>query len=397
MAPARLEILFQKFISKTCTPAEKQELAEIILSNEQPELVNTILLQLWEQTGTEQDMDISKANDIFNDIIGASAKDQAKVISIRPRRFRWWAAASVLLLLAIGGYFIVNRKQAGKTDLAVNKPVQTIQAPQTNRATITTASGQTIYLDSAANGQLAMQGNISLTKLADGQIAYASTGSQLTTATQYNTLSNPRGSKVIDMMLADGSHVWLNAGSSLTFPVAFTGNERKVSITGEAYFEVAHNAAKPFFVTKGDLQVQVLGTHFNVNTYDDEEDIRVTLLQGSVNVTAATGALLLRPGQQAVINNAVPPKLNPDVDTEAVMAWKNGRFIFDQKTGIQTIMRQVARWYDVDVSYSQNIQAYFGGSISRRSDLSQVIKVLEATGNIKIKVNERSLIVMPAK
>ena len=165
----------------------------------------------------------------------------------------------------------------------VSMPVNDVNPPGTNRAAITLANGQTIYLDSAANGSLTTQENVEIVKLADGQIVYRGSARE----TVYNTLTNPRNSKVIDITLADGSRVWLNAGSSLVFPVAFTGRERKVSVTGEAYFEVAHRAAIPFKVRKGETEITVLGTRFNVNAYDDDDALRVTLLERSVKVSRA--------------------------------------------------------------------------------------------------------------
>ena len=258
-----------------------------------------------------------------------------------------------------------------------------MKAPETNKAMITLANGQKVYLDSAVNGTLAMQGNVKLVKLANGQIAYQTASGETINEIKYNTLTNPRGSKVIDMTLADGSQVWLNAGSSVTYPVAFVGNERRVAITGEAYFEVAHNTAMPFKVSKGEMEVTVLGTHFNVNAYDDESDIKVTLLEGSVKVIKgpSTGSGLqtvLKPGQQAQVTNEV--KVVNDADLEQVMAWKNG--LFNMKgTDLAALMRQVARWYDVQVSYEgPQQQKSFGGSINRDVDLSDVLKALEQYG-----------------
>ena len=179
------------------------------------------------------------------------------------------------------------------------------------------------------------------------------------------------------MTLSDGSQVWLNAGSSVTYPVAFIGNERKVSITGEAYFEVAHDIAKPFIVSKGDLQVQVLGTRFNINAYDDESDTRVTLLQGSVKVKQGKKEGMLQPGQQAQITSAI--KITGDIDVEQVMAWKNGLFMFD-RAGIQDVMRQLARGYDwTCITRAIFRKGGFKGEISKDLSVSQVLNGLTAT------------------
>ena len=191
------------------------------------------------------------------------------------RRAQWWAAASIILLLSTGTYFLVFNKSEKSTEIVKKVLPNDVKAPETNRASITLANGQKVYLDSAVNGTLAMQGNVKLIKLANGQIAYQTTSGETIIEIKHNTLENPRGSKVIDMTLTDGSKVWLNAGSSLTYPVAFAGKERKVSITGEAYFEVAHNTAMPFKVSKDEMEVTVLGTHFNVNTYEDDTMARL--------------------------------------------------------------------------------------------------------------------------
>lgn len=307
--------------------------------------------------------------------------------------FQVAVAASVLLVIGLGSYLMFfNKKQPATDPIAVTTDVK---APETNRAMITLADGRTVYLDSAANGELVQQGNIKIVKLDNGQIAYQTASSSLVEGGElkYNTLSNPRGSKVIDMAFSDGSHVWLNAGSSVTYPVAFLGNERNVSITGEAYFEVAPDKTKPFTVSKGDMKVAVLGTHFNVNAYEDENDIKVTLLEGSVKVTKDQHSLTLQPRQQAVISSTI--SLNTEVDIEQVMAWKNGKFDFGEGTSVQEIMRQVARWYDVEVLYNGPSNQQFWGSVSREVNVSKVLEKFELTGRIKFKVENKKIIVNP--
>lgn len=307
-------------------------------------------------------------------------------------------AAAIVLILGVGGYLLFF--QGGrKTREIVNVATSDVKAPGTNRAMITLANGSTVYLDSAGNGQLALQGNIQLVKLGDGQIAYeALANTSANEELAYNTLSNPRGSKVIDMVLSDGSHVWLNAGSSLTYPVVFAGKERQVTVTGEAYFEIAHNSKKPFKVSKGAVTVEVLGTRFNVNAYDDEADIKVTLLEGSVKVTSDQGTLTIKPDQQAIVTNS-GVLLNGNVEMEAVMAWKEGRFVFSGDN-IYAVMRQLSRWYDVEVSYSGSIPAEeFVGVISRdrNENISSVLSVLEMTKTVRFNVNGRNVTVMPAR
>jgi ferric-dicitrate binding protein FerR (iron transport regulator) len=200
---------------------------------------------------------------------------------------------------------------------------------------------------------------------------------------------------MISVTLADGSRVWLNAGSSIKYPVAFISKERKVEITGEAYFEVAHNASKPFIVTKGETSITVLGTHFNVNTYDDEDALRITLLEGSVAVKRESSNVKLKPGEQAVLSATSHSLLTTgSVDTDAVMAWKNGFFQFNN-TPIDVIMRQVEKWYDVDVVYNGSIKQTFNGKIPRTVNASDLFKILESTGWVHFKIEGKKVMVTP--
>jgi len=321
-----------------------------------------------------------------------------------PKLRRIWyrvaAAAAVLVLLGSGVYYYFNNSGKPNTVTRTKNELaaRDIAAPKNNRATITLSGGQKVFLDSAAKGTLAVQGSVKVEKLADGKITYNGTA-QPKTAIEYNTLTNPRGSRVIDITLSDGSRVWLNAESSLKYPVAFAGIERKVEITGEAYFEVAHDRAKPFTVSKGNVQVQVLGTHFNVNAYDDEQMIKVTLLEGSVKVTtAAPGTTAvsqqrLSPGEAALVQ-AGEVMLVRKTDLEEVMAWKNGIFQFDN-AGIGTIMSEVGRWYDVQVEYKGTIpEGHYRGRTSRDLSASQMLKILQFSG-IHFTIEGNKIIVSP--
>ena len=197
------------------------------------------------------------------------------------------------------------------------------------------------------------------------------------------------------MVLADGSKVWLNAASSLRFPAAFTGKERKVELMGEGYFEVAKNASMPFKVEVNGMEVEVLGTHFNINSYNDEPAIRTTLLEGSVKINKNNTTSLLKPGQQAEVNSAGEVRIINDAGIDEAVAWKNGKFQFD-RADIYAVMRQIARWYDVDIEYKgAAIRSHFGGTISRNVNLSQVLNMLHLTGEVKCEVNGKKIMVMP--
>jgi ferric-dicitrate binding protein FerR (iron transport regulator) len=249
-----------------------------------------------------------------------------------------------------------------------------IAAPTSNRATLTLSSGNIIYLDSTAKGILASQGNVNIQKTENGEIVY--TGKSNSKEVEYNTLTNPRGSEVASIVLSDGSKVFLNAESSLTYPVFFARNERKVEITGEAYFEVAKDPAKKFMVTGNGVTTEVLGTHFNVNTYKDEASIKVTLLEGSVKVSAGAHQNILKPGQQAAIAND-EIEINRAVDINQVMAWKNGIFNFENMT-VDQAMRQLARWYDIDFVYDKKVpDTKLTGKMDRFLTLQQALSGLD--------------------
>jgi len=294
------------------------------------------------------------------------------------KSWKWLTAAAAVVILAVSGYWLSLQYQQEEEVVVIN-PSSDVKAPETNRATITLSDGRTVYLDSAGSGALAQQGNMKLVKLADGQIAYQSDADDVVIATQYNTLVNPRGSKVIDMTLADGSRVWLNAGTTMTYPVAFTGSDRTVSVKGEAYFEVAQDKTKPFLVNTGNAYVKVLGTHFNVMNYSGEPSVQTTLLEGSVQVIAGEREMLLKPGQQSNQKKDGGLTLANNVDVELVTAWKNGLQSF-RHADLKTLMRQVERWYDIDVIYETEVPAslsFTGEGISRNVSLRELLQVLE--------------------
>lgn len=376
--------LLRRYRSGTTTPAENE-----LVESWYRQLVNT---DQWEWSEEEKALQEKTLEaDILRQI---NAIPDKKIVPLF-RRSQWWVAASVILLAGVFSYFqffhapVKFENPSPIAQVANNE----IKAPQSNKARITLANGQQVYLDGAANGALATQGNVQVVKLAGGEIAYQyhSTGSAA--QMEYNTLSNPRGSKVINMVLADGSIVWLNAASSITYPVSFIGNERKVSVTGEAYFEVSHDASKPFIVHHDQMDVRVLGTHFNVNTFDEEGvSSKVTLLEGSVKVNNGNANAVLKPGQQAVVAQGV--KVLDDVDLGLVMAWKNGYFQFENAT-LQTVLNEVSRWYDVEVVYEgHNRPRQFIGSIQRDLSLSEILKILEKN-KIRFKVDNGRLLVRP--
>ena len=304
---------------------------------------------------------------------------------------KWTAAAAAVVLLVSAGYYFLNRPAKTVVTTVVVKANDV--PPGGDGAILTLANGEQIILDSAANGKLATDGNATITKTGDGQLAY-NPGAGVAKTLSYNSVTTPRGKKA-SLTLSDGTLVWLNAASSIRFPTNFIGKDRTVEITGEAYFEVAKNNNMPFVVKKSgsDYGVQVLGTSFNVNAYDDEDVIRTTLLDGSVRVYQGAAGGVLKPGQQAVSNGRGRIDVVGDANIESVMAWKIGIFRFD-RSDIGTVMRQIARWYDVDVTYKGTIVQHFGGSISRDVNVSKVFNMLEMTGAVKLSIEGRKVTVV---
>jgi ferric-dicitrate binding protein FerR (iron transport regulator) len=325
----------------------------------------------------------------------------------RPRILSYkYTAVAAVVGLVIGGaaVFTFIKKKEKPVIAAINERFKNDVAPGSGKAILELADGRRITLDSAANGQLVQQGSTRVIKAADGQLSYEAAAHRSPAAgIALNTVSTPRGGQY-QVILPDGSKVWLNAASSLRFPTAFTGSERKVELTGEAYFEVADNAAMPFKVKMATVPgkpegaaIEVLGTHFNVMGYADEDVVKTTLLEGRVKVIpggAHQSWAILSPGQQASISPLLSQASVHTVDTSEVIAWKNGLLQF-REANIQSIMRQVSRWYNVEVVYEGKIEQQFYGKIPRRVPVSTVLKILESTGWVHFTINGKKITVAP--
>jgi ferric-dicitrate binding protein FerR (iron transport regulator) len=314
------------------------------------------------------------------------------------RVIRMWkkltVAAVVAGLIGLGVWFLIKDRSVEKPAIAETKTLD-VEAPKITKAVISLGDGRRVPIDSIASGMLAIQYNVKVVKNERGEIVYDPSSAQTQRDIAYNTLYNPKGSDVVSLTLADGTKVWLNSESSLQYPVAFAGNERKVSVTGEAYFEVEKNPKKPFrvqFASAGrEGIVEVLGTHFNVNAYDDEPVIETTLLEGSVKVNSKVKSIMLKPGEQASLSQS--SHTSHTVDVQTVMAWKNGKFDFGEGTDLKQIMRQVARWYDVEVEYKGTIREEFGGTMPRGVTAASLLEKFEMTGRVKFKIEGRKVIV----
>ncbi len=317
----------------------------------------------------------------------------APVVASRPFLRAGVAAAAAFAAFTIGMYFWWQPGDHHKV------PVQTVKVSKhdlqpSHHATLTLADGSEIALDAAGNGPLSQQGSTTIIKLSNGQVAYRfGARNRAGAAVSFNTISTPRGEQY-QLILPDDSHVWLNAASSLRFPTAFTGGQRTVELSGEAYFEVAKNKKMPFVVRTGQMQVQVLGTHFNVMAYQEEKETKTTLLEGSVKLTRGPSQALLQPGEQGQLNGELF-KVRKDVNLEEVMAWKNGAFYFHD-TKLDAIMRQIERWYDVTVEYAGPVpEISLSGNISRAKDVRELLEILEATHQVKFNISGTRIRVIP--
>ena len=302
-------------------------------------------------------------------------------------------AASVIGLLLISVLLLndkIGKKETAKAETNHQRFKNDV-SPGGDKATLILADGSTILLDEAQNGTIAQQGNSKIIKL-DGKLSYDPTNKN-SREIVYNTISTPKGGQY-QLELPDGSQVWLNATSSIHFPTSFTGTERRIEITGEAYFEIAKNPNMPFIVTVSNSEVQVLGTHFNINAYNDEDNVKTTLLEGSVRFVNDGSVNILKPGQQAQLTKEGTTKVVSDVNVDNVVAWKNGMFDFENAS-IETVMRQLSRWYDVEIEYKGKTDDLFIAEMRRNIKLSDALKALELTGKVKFDIQDKKIIVMP--
>jgi ferric-dicitrate binding protein FerR (iron transport regulator) len=397
--PLRLQYLFQLYLNDSGTPEELSEFWQLLsdLDEEDAPLKN----DLWELWNNSDSGNLSEKKDWQDTLQNIHLKAHNWEKTQRPMYLRIpvlrVAAAVTILVIGLGAYFLLPNantkiisKNATKNSLFKNDVL-----PGGNKAVLTLSNGTKILLGTAANGTLAHQGNTRIIKLQNGLLSYKaftqSVSDSKIAIMQYNILSTPRGGQY-SVTLPDGTRVWLNSASSLKYPTSFLGKERKVEIDGEAYFEVAHNADKPFRVSVNGTEIEVLGTHFNVNSYNDEPFMRTTLLEGSIKFISGNYTRLLSPGQQIqVLPNGKIRRIE-DADIEQTVAWKNGIFSF-HKTSIYEIMRQISRWYDVDVTFNDSLNVYLNGSIERKVNASEVLKMIQLTGEVKFNIEGRKITV----
>ncbi|HVU55405.1 MAG TPA: FecR domain-containing protein [Puia sp.] len=393
------ELLVEKFLQDDLTPAELSLFLHLVKEPSNLQILREILtekLENREYTGLSDDANVDL---MFSQMLARAQEEEAdnKAPASPPKRLFpiWRAAAAAAVLFVVGVSYFLLLKRSSTPPIAQKPPAPALKtdvAPGGNKAMLTLSDGSTISLEDANNGTLAQQGNARVVKLSNGELAYQPSG-RAAKEILYNTVSTPRGGQ-FRLTLPDGTQVWINASSSITYPTAFTGKDRKVEMKGEAYFEVAHHADQPFRVQVKGMEVYEIGTHFSINAYEDESEARTTLLEGAVRITKGASSLLLRPGQQASCGSADLVSLVKDADVEEAVAWKEGLFSFDG-ADLPSIMRQLVRWYDLEVHYEGEApKRHFTGKVFRNLPLSETLKVLELS-HVHFRIEGRRLTVTP--
>lgn len=424
--------LLLKIISGDITQEDKALFYNMVLDESQEQELKEVLKELGEERAefyTGYHFKPEDWTEIKNRILkGETIKDETTPVVVLKdrtipetlirkmpvRKLSWIAAAASVVLLIGIGFYLKNAFEQ-KAEIVVNKPVINDVVPASSKAVLTLSTGQQIVLDSAKKGQLAKFGNTTISKTDSGKLLYSSVGAKAADdETQFNTLTTPRGG-IYQLTLPDGTQAWLNAASRIDYPTRFTGKKREVFIEGEVYFEVAHDATHPFLVSLGAktreqdenghwMQIEVLGTHFNVNAYEDNKNAdpntapnlnptRTTLLEGSIKISAHGENKIIKPGEQAITAFATKTiDVDQNVNVDKVMAWRNGKIAITD-VSVQQLMTEISRWYDMDIEYAGAVpEKQFYGSIRRDVPLSTVLHALEAYG-VQTKIEGKKIIV----
>jgi ferric-dicitrate binding protein FerR (iron transport regulator) len=401
---SRLEHLFQKYFDKTASADERMELAQLMEDPANKAAVMHLFHRSWEDySGDGEIVTPGVAEAMLGQILGSRA-DAARREDIgrtgdatdrefTPRApvkrmpFRRVAVAAAILFVIAGGVWLWGRMDRPAKQVPAIAQVPSNVAPGRNGAILTLDNGRQVVLDSLHNGLIAQQGSATVTKQKD-RLVYKSAPAA-GDAMSYNTITTPRGRQYSDLVLADGTRVWLDAGSSIRFPVAFIGRERRVEVTGQVWFDVVHNERQPFRVVARGVEIDDVGTQFNVNAYEDEERTKVTLVEGAVSI----GDVLLKPGQQAQVPITGKIHVSDHADLDQVMAWKNGFFSF-RDADIKAVMRELARWYDIDVVYEgTHYTETFSGKIGRRLSLRDLLDGLAQT-RVRYRIEGKKLVIL---
>ena len=391
----RIAYLIAGYVRQTLTEKEHDELDDWITADDKN-------MQLFEELTDEKNIEANLAwMDEVKSKQSYEALQQAGKFKRSTKRFKlkpiWIAAASIVLLA--GAFFIfrnINNGNANNSEMASSDTTKL--KPGGNRATLTFEDGSSIDLTKAKNGLMKNDNGADIIKLSDGILMYVphNTDENLSAV---HTLSTPVGGQY-QVTLPDGTKVWLNAATTLKYPSQFTTGERKVEVHGEAYFEVAKDEKKPFRVVLTDsTDIVVLGTHFNVMSYNNEKDKEITLLEGSVKISQQSAvkgmqSAVIKPGQQVVLTHNSPFTIHDNIDSEEITGWKDGWFVFHDAP-IESVMRQVERWYDAKIVYKGEVKELFNATILRKEPLSKLLHYLETNGYVHFKVENKTIYVLP--
>lgn len=389
----RLEELYRRWLNGVATDSEAEELGRMLEKPEVQAALAPLMKLAWQEKREAGEMTDEKLRTIATQIVNKHSYSSETVIPAAHRihflKTAWLRyAAAIVIVLGACAYFLFNQQKIRPSTATVGSN-EDVSAPSSNQATLTLADGRQIRIDGSSLGVLAREANMQIQRNAGGEIVYNEQSAAVSAATQYNVLTVPRGGRIATMFLSDGTRVFLNSGSSLKYPVHFSGNERRVELSGEAYFEVAGNAKSKFVVSDGKVLTEVLGTSFNIHTYSDDAAANITLLTGAVKVSKGSEVILLKPGEQCVAaDNSSLQVTTANIDE--VLAWKNGYFQFEQAT-LSTIAKEVSRWYNVNFVFENKLaeKETFHAKFSRNSTLSELLKILEFTDvKFQIKGNE---------
>ncbi|WP_442591846.1 FecR family protein [Pedobacter sp. AW31-3R] len=365
--------LLQKYLDQTASPGEQR------------------LIESW----YAHEATIRKLNDKDNfehlaEVLWQGTRRRAGIPILKkviPIRYYWWSAAAILLL-GMSIAYLSFREIPSITTIARAKDIR----PGTNKAILTLGNGKQIALSNDRSGKLASEDHTTISKTDSGKVVYEPEKGLHHDQVVYNTITTPAGGQ-FQLRLADGTNITLDASSSISFPVVFSGKQRAVTMTGQAYFEVAHDKDKPFIVKTAAQNIEVLGTHFNVNAYENEQAVKTTLLTGSIRLKAAGHQAILKPGEQALVLPAAQRLEVGPADMEESIAWQQGYFRFRQED-IHAVMRKISRWYNIEVTFEGAVPAEkFSGTISRYKDISQVLGMLEYSKSVHFKLSGRRVTV----
>jgi transmembrane sensor len=374
----RIVLLFEQWCENTIDEKDVPELMQLLEEAGMYSELERLSKAAYFQVKEDLFFTPQQKRKIFLNIVRPAAIDRGRRLR---RRYLSAIAASIIVIIGVGGYLLYKKDNLKPADIISEND---IAAPTTSIGMLKSENGSSIRFEEAQLGVVTAQENVKVIKHANGTLSFeGKTKKQVS-----NTLTVPRGSRPIHLLLADGTSVLLNAASGITFPNAFTGSERRVALYGEAYFEVKHDLAHPFIVSIGQSKVKVLGTHFNIRSYKEEAQTKITLIEGKVNVN---DAIMLKPGEQAIINKGLPELLqHPNL--EEALSWKNNEFNFNG-WDIPAILSMLSQWYNFTVEYQTQIPtSHFSGSIRRDNNLSQVLRILE-TGGLQFKIQKDKLIV----